>query len=629
MGLQGSLLLFFVKPKANSLNFAAMKPFWRILRYTRPFRVNIAFNVLFNLLSILFSLVSIGLVIPVLGIIFNNATGDLSPPQMDGDLISYARDYLNYEIGTRFQEVGQSDALLYVCIWVVTAFFFKNLFNYLALFSITPLRNGVTRDLRADLHHKILALPISFFTEQRKGDIISRMTTDLKEIEWSMLMTIEMFFREPIMIIASLAILIWMSPALTVFVFILLPVVSFIVTSIGKSLKRSSVKAQEKMGELMSQTEENLSGLKVIKAFNAEQLKGNLFQRTIDQYFRLMNSVMRKNDLASPLSEFLGAVVMAVIIWYGGTLVLNEGGFTAEQFIAYVLFFYQIIPPAKSLSKASYHIQRGNAASERVIEILDAENPIKDKPGALPINDFKESIKLDKVSFAYGEKDVLREVSLEVPKGKMVALVGQSGSGKTTLTNLVPRFYDISRGSLTLDGQEVRDLKIKDLRSLMGIVTQESLLFNESIFYNIALGKPEANLEEVVRAAKIANAHEFIEKLEQGYQTNIGDSGNKLSGGQKQRLSIARAVLKNPPILILDEATSALDTESEKLVQEALYKLMANRTSLVIAHRLSTIQHADEIVVMDGGRIAERGNHQQLLAKDGIYRRLVEMQKFD
>jgi subfamily B ATP-binding cassette protein MsbA len=470
---------------------------------------------------------------------------------------------------------------------------------------------------------------MGFFSDQRKGDILSRMTTDLKEIEWSILMTIEMIFREPIMIIASLGVLLWMSPALTVFVFILLPVVSLIVTSIGKSLKRSSAKAQKKMGEVMSQTEENVSGLKVIKAFNAEKLKRNLFQETIDGYFRLMNSVMRKNDLASPLSEFLGATVMAIIIWYGGGLVLDDNGFTSEQFIAYILFFYQILPPAKALSKASYHIQRGSASSERVLEILDAKNPIKDDANAQSITDFKTEIKFDKVSFAYDDKTVINAVDFTVPKGKMIALVGQSGSGKTTLTNLVPRFYDIVSGHLTIDGIDINQLKIHDLRNLMGIVTQESVLFNESVFYNIALGKPTASEEEVISAAKIANAHEFIEGLENGYQTNIGDSGGKLSGGQRQRLSIARAILKNPPILILDEATSALDTESEKLVQDALFKLMQNRTSLVIAHRLSTIQHADEILVMEQGNIIERGTHSELMERDGNYKKLVEMQRFE
>jgi subfamily B ATP-binding cassette protein MsbA len=606
-----------------------MKSFFRILSYARPYRLNVILNVIFNLLAIIFSLASIGLIIPVLGVIFNNTEPILIAPVRDGNILGYAKDLLTYEVSIRMQETGQSEALLYLCMLVVVAFFFKNVFRYLALYIIAPLRNGITRDIRSELHSKILQLPISFFTEQRKGDVISRMTTDLKEIEWSILMTIEMIFREPIMIIASLIILLLMSPGLTLFVFVLLPVVSLIVTRIGKSLKRSSFKAQNKMGELMSQTEENLSGLKVIKAFNAEDLKRSLFQRTVDTYFNIMNSVMRKNDLASPLSEFLGATVMAVVIWFGGGLVLAENDFTAEAFIAYVLFFYQIIPPAKSLSKASYHVQRGNASAERVLEVLDAENPIKDKPEAQAVGEFKTCLKFENLNFAYGERQVLKDINLEVPRGKMVALVGQSGSGKTTLTNLVPRFYEVEDGSISLDGVEVKNLKLQDLRGLMGIVTQESLLFNESIHYNIALGKPEATREEVIQAAKIANAHEFVEKLEEGYETNIGDGGGKLSGGQKQRISIARAVLKNPPILILDEATSALDTESEKLVQDALFKLMENRTSLVIAHRLSTIQHADEIIVMDEGRIAERGSHSVLMEKDGIYKRLVEMQRFE
>lgn len=612
-----------------------MSAFTRILKYARPYRANIFLNILFNLLTVAFSLASIGLVIPVLRIIFDNSEVPQSAPVYEGELMTFANDFLMYEVGSRTAEAGQAAALFYVCIWVVGAFFFKNLFRYLALFSITPLRNGITRDIRGELHKKIMVLPISFFTEQRKGDIMSRMTTDLKEIEWSILMVLESIFREPIMIIGSLAILLYMSPALTLFVFILLPVVSFIVSRIGKSLKKSSSKAQKKVGEIMSQTEENLTGLKVIKAFNAEELKQNLFQRTINSYFALMNSVMRKSDMASPLSEFLGTTVMAAVIWYGGGLVLQNDSFSPEEFIAYLIFFYQIIPPAKSLSQASYHVQRGNASAERVLEILDASNPIADGLNAVSKPGFEKELRFENVSFSYPARDdeterkaVLKNIDLTVPKGRMIALVGQSGSGKTTLTNLVPRFYEVEEGRLMMDGVEIKDIKIKDLRNQMGIVTQESLLFNESVRYNIALGKPDASDDEIMAAAKIANAHEFIEKLDEGYNTNIGDAGGKLSGGQKQRLSIARAVLKNPPVLILDEATSALDTESEKLVQDALFKLMQNRTSLVIAHRLSTIQHADEILVMDQGRIAERGTHGQLMQANGIYKKLVEMQSF-
>jgi subfamily B ATP-binding cassette protein MsbA len=608
--------------------FAAMKSFWRIVKFAYPYKGKVFLNVFLNLLATVFALVSIGLVAPILEIIFDKREGLATKPEFSMDLFAYFKDLLYYYIGDSMQDAGQSRALLFVCVIVIISFFFKNVFGYLAMYVIAPMRNGITRDLRRALHTKILELPLSYFTEQRKGDMISRMTSDLKEIENSILTTVETFFKEPIMIIASLVFLVILSPQLTLFVFVLLPVVSVLITSIGKSLKRSSKKAQKKVGEILSQTEEDLSGLKVIKAFNAEEQKKSLFAKVTQNYYRTMNSVMRKSDLSSPVSEFLGVIVMAIIIWYGGSLVLAEGSFTAEKFIAYVLLFYQIIPPSKSLSKASYKIQRGNASSERVLEVLDAQNPIQNAPDAQSLASFEHGISFKDVSFSYQEKMVLKNINLEVEKGKMIAFVGQSGGGKTTLTNLVPRFYEVNTGSLSIDGKEIKQIKLHDLRNLMGIVTQETLLFNESIAYNIALGKPNASRQEIIAAAKIANAHQFIEQQEQGYETNIGDGGNKLSGGQKQRISIARAVLKNPPILILDEATSALDTESEKLVQEALYKLMENRTSMVIAHRLSTIQNADEIVVLQDGEIAERGSHQQLLEQKGIYRRLVEMQSF-
>ena len=608
--------------------FAPMKAFWRIVRYAYPYKGTVILSVLANLFATVFALASIGLVVPVLQIIFDNTKAPEQAPVFDGDIMAYAEDFLSYEIGTRMEAIGQQEALLYVCFWVISAFFLKNVFRYLALYLLAPMRNGITRDIRLDLHRKLLALPVGYFTEQRKGDIISRMTADLKEIENGVLATIEMFFREPFIILSSLAVLVWMSPQLTIFVLLLLPVVSLLITRIGKSLKRASTRAQESMGDISSLTEETVSGLKVIKAFTAEEQKASLFARAANNYFSLMNKVIRRNDLASPISEFMGSLVMAIIIWYGGSLVMEPNDFTAEKFIAYVLFFYQIIPPSKSLSQASYKIQRGNASSERVLDLLDAENPIQDKPDAKDLKEFKEAIEFNDVCFSYQDKQVLSHIDLKIEKGKTYALVGQSGGGKTTLTNLVPRFYDINSGSLKIDGLPIDSIKLKDLRSHLGIVTQETLLFNETVAYNIALGRPDATKEEIIAAAKIANAHDFIEKLPNGYLTNIGDAGGKLSGGQKQRLSIARAVLKNPPILILDEATSALDTESEKLVQDALYRLMENRTSLVIAHRLSTIQHADEIVVINEGKISERGSHQELLDKQGIYHKLVEMQSF-
>ena len=607
-----------------------MNAFRRIARYVYPYKKYIGLNIFFNLLATLFSLASIGLVIPVLRIIFDRTVVQDSPPELvNGDILGYAESFLMYEIGTRMAATGQEQALLYVCYWVVGAFFLKNLFRYASTFFIAPLRNGVTRDLRNEMHSKVLALPLGYFSEKRKGDVISRMTADLKEIENSILATVESLFREPVMILASLAVLLAMNYRLTLFVLVLLPVVSILITRIGKSLKRASTRAQGMAGQILSQIEEDIGGLRVIKAFNAEDQKKAGYHQKTQSYFQFMNRVLRRHDLASPVSEFLGALVMAVVIWYGGTLVLDLPSFTAEKFIAYVLFFYQLIPPAKNLSKVNHKIQRGNASSERVLEILDAHNPISDAPDALPKDSFEEALQFDQVSFGYDPHSyVLKEVSLRVEKGRTVALVGESGGGKSTLTNLVPRFYEAEQGMVRLDGIDLRRIKLQDLRQLLGIVTQDTILFNATVAENIALGQPEASGEQIENAARIANAHRFITQLEEGYHTNIGDGGNKLSGGQRQRLSIARAVLKNPPILILDEATSALDTESEKLVQEALFKLMENRTSLVIAHRLSTIQHADEIIVMRQGQIAERGTHAQLLEKKGIYAKLVEMQSF-
>lgn len=586
-------------------------------------------NITFNLIAIFFALSSIGLVIPVLRIIFKRDNPLPKEPFLEGsDWAQYLQEYLTYQISVRMQSTDASQALLFVCAWVIGAFFMKSLSRYLANFFMAPLRNGVTRDLRNKMHQKILALPLSFFSAHHKGDIISRMTGDLKEIEVSVLTTLELLFKDPAMIFASLAVLFYMSPQLTLFVLILLPVVALAIARIGYSLKRSSRKAQDKLGELLSQTEEDLSGLKVIKAFNAESLKQNAFQKHLQRYYVVMNRVMRKSDLSSPTTEFLSASVLAIIIWFGGSLVLKGQDFGGEEFIAYILFFYQIIPPAKALSKASNRIQRGNAASERVLEILDAENHITDAPQARDIKGFEKAIAFENVGFAYGEKPVLHNISLQVPKGKTVALVGQSGGGKTTLTHLLPRFYDVCSGRIAIDGKDIRELKMKDLRQLMGVVTQETVLFNDTVFNNIALSKPSATEAEVEEAARIANAHEFIQHLPQGYHTSVGNSGDRLSGGQRQRLSIARAVLKNPPILILDEATSALDTESEKMVQDALLKLMKNRTSLVIAHRLSTIQHADVIVVLEQGAVVERGTHDELMQREGTYRKLVEMQSF-
>jgi subfamily B ATP-binding cassette protein MsbA len=596
-------------------------------------------NALFNIIAVVFSLFSLTMVAPFLDLLFLKSGDEYAKRLAEGKpqfeiSIEWAIDSFYYYFTSVIMDPdkGKLYALYVICILVVVMFFFKNIFRYFAMFFLAPVRNGVVKDIRNTVHDKVARLPLSYYSDERKGDIMSRMTTDVHEIEWSVMSSLEATFRDPVSIIIYLITMIVISPSLTLFVLATLPVTVLIITRISKSLKRTSVKGKEKLGELMSVMDETLSGLRIIKAFNAEDLNQKKFALLNRRYTVLMNRMLRKTDLASPLSEFLGACVLVVVMYFGGRLVLAESEtLSAAMFITFIAIFSQIIPPSKSFTNAFYKIQKGIASAERIYAILDAENNIRDPEHPKHLEQFSDRIDYKSVSFSYVRGDsgyVLNNINLSIPKGKTVALVGQSGSGKTTLADMLPRFHDPTHGDITIDGISLRDLKVNDLRGLMGIVSQESILFNDTVFNNIAFGHPEAAEAEVVRAATIANAHEFIEGLNGGYQFQIGDRGSKLSGGQRQRLSIARAVLKNPPILILDEATSALDTESERLVQDALDNLMQNRTTLVIAHRLSTIQHADEIVVMNQGVIEERGTHAELLEERGLYKKLFDLQAF-
>ncbi len=538
----------------------------------------------------------------------------------------------NYYLADFVVQQGQLQALFLISMLVVVLFLLKNLTRYLAMVYLAPIRNGVVKDIRSALYNKILALPLGYFSDERKGDIMARMTNDVQEVEWSIMTSLEATFREPLNIIIFLVTMFTMSPQLATFVLVLLPLAGLIIGRIGKSLKKRSARVQLKMGELLSNIEETLGGLRIIHAFTAEEVSEKKFGDINNQHFKMMNRIARRRDLASPLSEFLGTLVMVVVMYFGGQLVLApDSNLDPSEFIAFIAIFSQLIPPAKNLTTAYYNIQKGLASSERIYSILDAPVLVKEKENAEPISNFNSAVQYRNVSFAYRkdeEATVLKNIDLEIKRGKTIALVGQSGSGKTTLADMLPRYYDPGNGGIFIDGKDLRDLKLKDLRKLIGVVTQESILFNDTVFNNIAFGSENASMDAVVEAAKVANAHEFIVQLPEGYNTSIGDRGGKLSGGQRQRLSIARAVLKNPPILILDEATSALDTESERLVQDALYKLMQQRTTLVIAHRLSTIVHADEIIVMQKGEIVERGTHQELLAAAGYYKKLYELQSF-
>jgi subfamily B ATP-binding cassette protein MsbA len=606
-----------------------MKNLVKILRYAIPYWGYATLNIVFNILAVLFSLGSFALFVPVLDMLFQKTTIPATASPLDLlDFVSVKENFYHF-FGQIINKHGEKTMLIYIALAIVALYFLKNFFRYLAMYFLANVRNGVVKDLRNDLYRKVLILPLAFYTEQRKGDLMARMTNDVQEIEWSIMSSLEMLFRDPINIISFTVTLFFISPQLTLFVMVLLPVSGYLIGLVGKSLKRSSQKGQKRMGVILSIIEETISGLRIIKAFNAISFAEKRFMKTNHDYTRVMIRLYRKRDLASPLSEFLGAVVIAIVLWFGGSLVLSpDSHLRPSVFIMYIGIFTQLLPPAKSITQAYYNVQKGAASVERIQQVLDEPEVIEQKPDAVSKKSFQREIEYKNVSFRYQKDDVLKNIKLTIHKGRMIAVVGPSGGGKSTLVDLLPRFYDCTEGNIIIDDIPIRDLVIDDLRGLMGIVTQETILFNDSVFNNIAFGMSNVGEEDVIAAAKVANAHEFIEKMPLGYYTNIGDRGTKLSGGQRQRLSIARAVLRNPPILILDEATSALDTESERLVQQALENLMKNRTSVVIAHRLSTIQFADEIIVLQQGELVERGTHSSLLEKNGAYRKLYDMQAF-
>ncbi|MBT8274840.1 MAG: ABC transporter ATP-binding protein/permease [Bacteroidia bacterium] len=604
-----------------------MHYFRKILKYALPYKRYAWLNIISNVFYALFGTLGMISLFPMLRVLFDTTKQLNTKPEYTGlmNIKDYAEDYLNYFV-TQKANAGADDVLLFMIVLVISMFFLKNLFGYLAMFFITFLRNGVLKDLRNDLYKKTIDLPVSFYSEKRKGDTIARITNDVQEIQHSFLSILELFVREPLTILFAIVTMLLISVELTIFVFIFIPVSGLIISLIGKSLKRKSERVQREQGHVISVLEETLGGLKIVKGFNAENIFFERFKESTSRLFHFANKLLNRQNLASPTSEVLGIIVIAALMWYGGRLVLVEGSLDAELFIVYLALAYQILTPAKAISKASYSVKKGNAAAERVLEILETESAIKDKPGAVDKSDFNENVAIDNISFKYKDEWVLQNFSLNVPKGSTVALVGQSGSGKSTIANLVTRFYDVDKGAIKIDGVDIKNMTQYSLRGLLGLVTQDSILFNDTVKGNLLVAREDASDEELKEALKVANAWEFVSELPDGMDTNIGDSGNKLSGGQKQRLSIARAVLKNPPIMILDEATSALDTESERLVQVALENMMRNRTSIVIAHRLSTIQNADNIVVLSKGEIVEQGKHRELLEKEGVYQSLVEMQ---
>lgn len=605
-----------------------MKSLFPIFRYMKRHIRGIVAYFLCTLLGVVFSLVSLAMLIPFLSLIFGNTelVYQKPPAGLSAKSIIANFNYFNSQIIIHH---GKMEALGFICILVIVTILLKNLFMYLAAYVGAPVRNSVITDMRSDLFSKILKLPIGYFTGEKKGDILSRMTNDLQEVEVSIVSFLNAAITNPIIVIVYLFALIKLSPQLTLFLAVLLPVTGFVIGRVSKSLKKHSTAGQSKLGEILSIIDETLGGMRIVKAFNAEPQQSEKFRKENVGLLRIKNSINRRRDLASPLSEVMAIIVLCMILYFGGRLALADPPLVSgDVFIGYIAIFTQLINPLKAFSTAAYNIQKGKAGAERIQSILSVTETVTEKPDARAIASFDQSIQFRHVQFAYQDKVILKDINLDIPKGKMIALVGASGAGKSTMADLIPRFHDVTGGELVIDGVNIQDYRLTDLRNLMGIVTQEPILFNDTIFNNITLGIEHATEEQVVMAAKVANAHEFIMRTENGYQTSVGERGGKLSGGERQRVTIARAVLKNPPILILDEATSSLDTESERMVQDAIGNLMQNRTSIVIAHRLSTIRGADEIIVLQSGEIVERGRHPELMELNGYYKRLVDMQQF-
>lgn len=604
-----------------------MKKYARVFRYVGQYKTDAVLYILFIALSIIFSLASLGMLFPFLEMLFNGEKPGTSGfvSNTDNPTVLYVRELLKKSIEG---PAGKSGTLGIICLFIIASIFLKNIFLYLAYYILNPLKNKIVNRIRNELYEKILHLPVGYFTEKKKGDVISRMTNDVSEVEYSVVGTLEGWIRDPLTIIITLAFLLFISPILTLFVFICIPVVGFVIGRITKSLKRQSQEVAVRYAESVSILDETLTGLRVIKAFNSEMLLKAKFIRNNEEMLQVRNKIGYRRDLASPMSEFMGVIIFTGILYFGGRLVLaNEFNLTGSLLLTYLGVFYNMINPTKTLSTSFSNMRKGAAAIDRIEEILKAENLVDDNPNGIQLESFNHSIELRNVGFSYDDVEILKNINLKIEKGKTVALVGSSGAGKSTLADLIPRFHDVSTGELLIDGVNIRDYSLRSVRDKISIVTQEPILFNDTIERNIRLGKQDATEEEIQAAARVANAYDFITKKEAGFQTNIGDRGSKLSGGERQRLTIARAVVKNPPILILDEATSSLDTESERLVQDAINNMMQNRTSIVIAHRLSTIRHADEIIVLQKGEIVERGTHQELMQKQGYYWKLVQMQE--